>query len=48
MDLHIHFTHVNETEEKYEVSHVNVKVEQGSTFTRELSYIASNVFSICA
>ena len=47
VDLHINFTHVNETEANYEVSQVNVKVERGSTFTftRELSYIASNIFT---
>ena len=47
MDLHVNFTPVNETEAKYEVSHVNVKVEQGSTFTftRELSYIVSNILT---
>ena len=47
MDLHINFTHVNETEANYDVSQVNVKVGRGSTFTFtcELSYIASNIFT---
>jgi len=47
VDLHVNFTHINETEAKYEVSQVNVRVERGSTltFARELSYIASNIFT---
>ena len=45
----VKFTRVNETETMYKVSRVNVKVERGSnarsTFTRDLLYITSNLFT---
>ena len=45
----VKFTRVNEMEIMYKVSRVNVKVERGSnarsTFTRDLSYITSNLFT---
>ena len=45
----VKFTRVNEMEPMYKVSRVNVKVERGSnarsTFTRDLSYITSNLFT---
>ena len=47
MRTHVKFTCVNETDTMYERPSVNVKVEQGSTFTctRDLPYIVSTFFT---
>ena len=44
---HVKFTCVNKLEAMYERPRVNVKVERGLvfTFTRDLPYIASNLFT---
>ena len=41
---HVKFTRVNEKEAMYERPRANVKVEEGSTLTRNLPYIVSIVF----
>ena len=40
---HVHFTRLNKVDAMYERSHVNVKVEPGSTFTftRDLPHVAT-------
>ena len=44
---HVYFTRVYKIEATYEVWRVNIKVERGAvfTFTRDLSYIASILFT---
>ena len=44
---HVYFTRVYKIEATYEVSRVDIKVERGAvfTFTRDLSYIASILFT---